>query len=80
VKEITAPEGYTLDPVYHFVALGASLTIQVENDPIIPPPEIEVLAFTGFNAIYYVIGFALMLIGALGSLILARNIRRRTNQ
>jgi len=41
--------------------------------------EVEVLAFTGFNQIYYILGLGIMLIGAAGSMLLSRKLRRKEN-
>ena len=38
---------------------------------------LTVLALTGFNMVYYIAGFLLMLIGAIGSIYLTRMLRRR---
>jgi hypothetical protein len=66
--------------------VGTVINVKAVNTKTPPPGdgvevqaltgEVEVLAFTGYNTIYYIIGFAMVIMGILGSLFLGRRLRR----
>jgi hypothetical protein len=92
--EWTPPVTHTLFSEYEGKS-AISDSIEVTDDPIPPEEEeiikkrsggeinvegITVLAFTGFDMINYIIGFILILIGAVGSVFLTRQLRRKRTQ
>jgi uncharacterized surface anchored protein len=86
LTETVTPAGYTTaDPVPVSVNVGETTKVTIENNRGGTPPtvevqaltgEVEVLAFTGYNTIYYIIGFAMILMGALGSVLLRRRLKK----
>jgi PKD repeat protein len=90
VSETTTPGGYRgMEDKTVIIDAGninSVINVTAENTKSPPPPEeevqepveqeVEVLAFTGYNTIYYIIGFAMVMMGVLGSLFLRRRLRR----
>jgi hypothetical protein len=88
LTETVTPAGYTTaDPVPVSVTVGKTTKVTIENNKSGTTTtttvevqaltgEVEVLAFTGYNTIYYIIGFAMILMGALGSILLRRRLKR----